>query len=407
MLKIMYAAIAVTVTAWALPASAPAAPWPFYRGLEYDGKSPETEFVKTWDSDGPKIAWRADVGVGASSMVAVDGKVITMGNKDDFDVVTCLDPDTGKVLWTHRYPCKFEGRQFEGGTSATPTIEGDRVYTAAYDGQIFCLSLESGQVLWTSHLVRELGGKPSRWMYATSPLVIGDLVILDTGADGDSTVALNKMTGAKVWGSGSDGAGYSTPIPFKQGETDALMLFKAKHMVAYELATGRELWRVPWETQYDVNASSPIALDGSVLVSAGYRTGRASLLRLTDGTPETVWTNDEMKTRMSSVVVHNDHVYGITEDRARLLCLDLKTGEIAWEQRGFGQYGTLLIADDTIIALTDSGDLVLAAADPTEYRELARAKVLDKRCWVHPTLSDGRLYCRNNEGDLVCIDLRP
>lgn len=394
------------VSAWALALSASAADWPFYRGLKRDGQSPETGFVKSWGDDGPRIAWRADVGIGGSTVVVAEGRAFTMGNKDDTDIVSCLDAETGKVIWTHEYPCEFEKRMFEGGTAGTPTVDQDRVYTASYDGQVFCLAADTGKVIWKRHLIEDFGGKLSRWKYATSPLVVRDMVILDTGGQGNSTVALNKTTGEKVWGSGKDAAGYSTAIPFRQSAKDAVMLFKAEHMVAYELASGRELWRIPWETQYDVNASTPTVLEGAVVISAGYKTGRASLFRLTDDEPKEIWTNDELKTRMSSVVVHEGAVYGITEMKARLLCLDLETGDIAWEERGFGQYGTLLIADDTIIALSDGGELILAEANSDRYKELARAQILEKRCWIHPVLANGLLYCKNNDGALVCVDLR-
>ena len=152
---------------------------------------------------------------------------------------------------------KFDARQFEGGPASTPTVDGRFVYTLGYLGHVHCLNLEDGRVVWRKHLVDDFGGRYSSWKYAGSPLVTEKLVIFDTGADGNSTVALDKTTGRKIWGEGNDLAGYSTPIPFEHSGGRGVLVFKARAMVAHDLATGRELWRIDWRTTYDCNASTP------------------------------------------------------------------------------------------------------------------------------------------------------
>ncbi len=380
--------------------------WPFFRGPTHNGISAESGWKTTWPSSGPQQLWTKEVGIGCSSMVTAGNKVLTMGNRDDRDTVWCLDTDSGKEIWTHEYTCEFDKRMFEGGTASTPTLHDGRVYTLSYDGQFFCLDLETGKVLWKKHLVEDFGGRLARWKYSCSPLVIGDKVIVDTGSDGNSTLALDRKTGKKIWGVGDDNAAYSSAIPFRQASGEGILMFKAKHMVAHDLASGRELWRIPWETSYDVNASSPIALKNHVVISSGYKQGRAVLMELTKGKPKEIWRNDELKTKMSSCVVKNGRVFGISEKKARLMCLDLKTGKEVWESRDFSQYGTLMIAGEHILALTEQGELVVVEANPNEFRELARAEVLNKRCWVSPVLSNGRVFCKNNDGKMVCLDVR-
>ena len=232
--------------------------WPFLRGPSCNGVSAETGWTAQWPATGPKIAWRTDVGIDASSVVVVGGRVITMGSRkdQDEDVVWCLDADSGRVLWQFRYPSKFDARQFEGGSASTPTVDGSFVYTLGYLGQVHCLGIEDGQVVWRRHLHDDFGGRYSSWKYAGSPLVTRELVIFDTGADGNSTVALDKTTGHKVWGVGQDLAGYATPIPFDHSGQRGVLVFKARAMVAHDLAAGRELWRIEWKTNYDCNAST-------------------------------------------------------------------------------------------------------------------------------------------------------
>ena len=192
-----------------LAAPAMADDWPFFRGPSFDGVSSESGWTTEWPRTGPVVAWRADVGIGVSSVVVKGNRVVTMGSRkeSDEDVVWCLDAETGGVLWQFVYPSKFDARQFEGGTASTPTVAGSLVYTLGYLGPVHCLDIENGRVVWRRHLVDDFSGRYSSWKYAGSPLVVGELVILDTGADGNSTVALDRTTGRKMGGVGDDLAG--------------------------------------------------------------------------------------------------------------------------------------------------------------------------------------------------------
>lgn len=381
--------------------------WPIFRGPNADGTTPETGWQTIWPETGPDIAWEQEVGIGCAGVVVQGDRVVTMGNRDEQDIVSCFHAGEGALLWSYTYACVFEARMFEGGTAATPAIHDGRVYTVAYDGQVKCINLESGELVWSTHLIEDHGGRYPQWKYAGSPAVVGEFAVFDVGAEQGSTLALDRKTGKKVWGTGSDGAGYATPVPYNFGDTACLAVFKAEHMIGIRQADGGELWRIPWKTSYDVNASTPTIRGEKLFISSGYGGGRAGYFTLKeDGSPEQLWQNDEFKTKMNSGVVYGDYVYGITEKKARLLCVALKDGSIVWEERGFGQYGTLLIAGSHIVALTDDGELVLVKADPSAFTEVARAKVLDKRCWVNPSFAHGRIYCKNNEGHLVCVDVR-
>ncbi len=385
--------------------------WPFFRGPNSSGVSVESGWTTRWPDSGPRIAWRKNVGVGVSSVVVVGGRVIAMGSRPekDEDVVSCLDAESGRVLWRFAYASKFDARQFEGGTASTPTVDGSFVYTLGYEGQVHCLGLDDGQPVWRTHLVDEFGGRYSNWKYAGSPLVVGDLVILDTGADGNSTVALDKTTGRKVWGVGDDLAGYATPIPFEHDGRPGVLVFKARAMVAHDLATGRELWRIVWKTFHDANASTPTVVGDKLFISTGYggRSARGALFQLGRSQPEQIWLNDDLETKMNSAVVYEGYVYCVSErSGGRLMCIDLDDGAAVWQQPSFARYGTLMIAGGKLVVLDERGELVIADATSDGYRELARAKVLESRSWVMPVLADGRIYARSNKGELVSVDVR-
>jgi len=392
-------------------ASAAADDWPFFRGPNLNGISSESGWTAEWPASGPKIAWRADVGIGASSVVVAGSRVITMGSRKDTDedVVWCLDADTGRVLWRFDYPSKFDARQFEGGAASTPTVDGSLVYTLGYLGHLHCLDIKNGSVVWRKHLVDDFGGRYSSWKYAGSPLVVGEMVVLDTGADGNSTLALDRTSGRKIWGVGVDLAGYSTPIPFEHTGQRGVLVFKARAMVAHQLSTGRELWRIDWRTYYDCNASCPTVIGDKLLISTGYggRSARGALFQLGEGQPNQIWLNQDLETKMNSAVVYKGHVYCVSErSRGQLMCFDLQDGAIVWAEPSFAPYGTLMIADGKLVILDEKGDVVIADATPSGYHELARAKVHNRRCWIMPVLANGRIYARTNNGQLACLDVR-
>ena len=386
--------------------------WPFFRGPNHNGVSTESGWTTDWPDSGPKIAWRKNVGIGVSSVVVAGNRVITMGSRkeENQEIVWCLDADSGRTLWKFTYAAKFDARQFEGGPASTPTIDGSLVYALGYLGPVHCLDVNDGRVVWQKHLVDDFGGRYSSWKCSGSPLVTGGLVILDTGADGNSTVALDKTTGRKVWGSGRDLAGYSTPIPFRHLGQPGVLVFKARAMVAHDLASGRELWRIKWKTHYDANASTPTAFGDKLFISTGYggRSARGALFQLGPGEPEQIWLNQDLETKMNSAVVYGDHVYCISErSGGQLMCFALKDGSLIWSNPDFARYGTLMIADGKLIILDEQGDLVIAPATPDGYKELARTKLFDARCWVMPVLANGRIYARSNKGNMVSLDIRP
>jgi outer membrane protein assembly factor BamB len=378
--------------------------WLYFRGANHDGKSAEKDWQSTFPEAGPKIAWKTDVGVGASSMVVAGNRMITMGNRNDKDVVSCLDVESGKPLWTFEYACPFERRSFEGGTAATPTIDGDFVYTFSHVGDLHCLTLAEGKVVWKKQVVNEFDGQTARWKYAGSPLVMGDLVYVDIGGP-RSTIALSKKSGAPIWATGTQNAGYASPVAYKRGDKQGLMVFKGSELVAYDANEGTEWWRIAWSPRSGVNASSPVLMGDKVFISSGYGMGGA-MYDIAGAKPRELWRNADLQTKTSQCIEHEGFIYAISE-RGQLYCIDGATGKAAWSERGFGQ-GTLAFAAGKLIILSAKGELVIADASSKGFSAHSRAQIIagGDTCWVNPVLANGRIYCRSNRGQLVCVDVR-
>ncbi len=388
-----------------LLAPAGRADWRSYRGPMQTGVSAEKGIRADFPADGPKVLWKANVGVGTSSMTISAGRVFTMGNRGGKDHVLCLDAKSGREIWNHAFPLDLDKRNFEGGTAATPTIDGNRVYTVSHQGDLFCLDAASGRKIWYQHYQRDFGGRRPQWGFAGSPTVAGNLLILDVGGKGASTVALDKTTGKVVWKSGDDEAGYATPVVATIGGRPTVVVFKASDLVGLELKSGRELWRTKWKTNYDVNAATPIVVGDRIFISSGYGSGCA-LIEISGGNAVEKWRNKNLKAHFNSPAFSNGYLYGIDDQanpKAPLVCLDFATGQEKWSERNVG--GALIAADGKLLILSERGELIIAEETSAAFRPLMRAQVLGKRCWVQPALAAGQLYCRNNEGDLVCLSV--
>jgi outer membrane protein assembly factor BamB len=385
--------------------------WPRWRGPDLNGVSRETGWTTAWPREGPKQLWKASVGTGFSSVSVAQGRLFTLGNKNETDTVYCFDAETGKELWKHSYPCPIDPKYYEGGPGATPTVDGDHIYTLSKRGHLFCFAAASGKVIWQKNLIEELGVKKPEWGLAGSPLVRGDLIVLNVGTAG---TAVDKATGRVVWKSGTDASGYATPVPFTFGELAAAQLepavaiFSGKALHGVRLKDGHELWRHPWVTRWDINAADPIFIDADKLFISTFDRGCA-LLQLTTAAPKVVWQNKNIANHFNSCVFLNGYLYGVhgnTDQAERdLRCLEASSGELKWKYEGLG-LGSLMAADGKLIVLSDRGELVVAEASPESFKPLARAQVLGGKCWTVPVLAQGRLYCRNAQGTLICLDLR-
>jgi outer membrane protein assembly factor BamB len=388
------------VLAAGLVSSADAGDWPQWRGLNRTGISPE-KVSEVWPATGPKPLWRAAVGTGFASISVGQGRLYTMGNTNNQDTVWCLDANTGKPLWQHTYPAQLGPQWYEGGPGATPTVDSGRVFTISKWGDVFCFDTAKGTVLWQRDLRRD-GIKPNRWGFAGSPQVCGDLVIFNAGTAG---TALSRRDGRIVWSNGTNAAGYASPVRFASGGKESVLIFAAKHLVALEPLSGRELWREFWETAWDTNNTDPLVHGENIFLSSFSR--GCGLLSVQNGTPKFVYTNSVMHCHLSPGVVVGDYLYafnGEAKQETDFRCVHIPTGELKWSTNN-PAFGSVILADDKLVILSDKGELILAQASPQEFKPRARAKVLTGLCWTPPALANGQIYVRNARGELHCLRL--
>ena len=401
--------------------------WPRWRGARLDGVSREMALLNPWPKNGPTRIWHVGLSGGFSSVAVADGKVFTQTKQGNQEIVLCLDAATGKELWRYGYDANYESHvSFTGGPRpdsrtgprATPTVDGDRVYTMGATGILVSLDAKTGKRIWQREMLRPAGqyrvtndnpfyppgGVPMHGV-SSSPLVVGDrLFVAPGGPSGKTLAALDKNDGRTVWEALDDGVGQSSPIWAEVAGSPQLIFLTATRVVGVAPRDGSLLWSYPWKTNFDLNIATPVYADGQVFISSNYGKGGA-LLRLTNKSePELVWESLSMQNHFSTSVLYDGHLYGFSGTRLR--CVDVQTGKLLWDNIGMGM-GSVLVADGHLIVLGEQGQLVLAKATPTGYTEISRVQVFDDETltWTVPVLSGGRLFIRHQNG-LAAFDLR-
>ena len=366
--------------------------WPRWRGPKLDGISTETGWLKEWPAAGPARLWEASVGVGYSSFAVSGGRLYTMGNVADTDVVSCLDAETGKLIWKYEYPCPAKDPNGFHGTRCTPTIDQNRVYTLSRHGHFFCLDAATGKKIWSKDFVKDFGGKTPQWGYAGSPLIENDWVLTEVSAPGASVAAFDKATGELVWKNGDDGAGYASLIAYDIDGQRCFAQFSKDQIIGRRMKDGSELWRMRWKTDWGVNAATPIIHGDEMFLSSNYGFGCALLKVSQDGAKD-IWRNKEMKNHVNSCLWLDGYLYGYDDEN--LKCLDAKSGEVKWSTDAYGK-GALISADGKLILYSQTGKLGLAEVSPKEFKEICSFQALaGKNTWANPVLANGRLYVRS------------
>ena len=398
---------AVTLFSFLLlvPLAAAANDWPCWRGPDRNGISQEKGWRSEWPADGPPMVWKAAVGFGFSSISIANGRAFTTGHADEQDAVFCLDAKSGKEIWKHGYPAELGDKFFEGGTTGTPTVDGDRVFTLSRWGDVFCFQAADGKIIWNRNLPKETGVRVPGWGYGGSPAVHENVLLLNVGEAG---MALDKTTGKTLWQSANKDAGYSTPLPCREQGGWVVLLGSEKSYLAVDPLTGKEKWRMKWLTQFGVNSTDPIPNGDRVFISTGYGKGAALIKPADQAEPEVIWKSKVLATQLNSAVLVDGNLYGLdgdAGDTAALKCVEYSTGNEKWAYPQVGT-GGVIAADGKLIVTGSKGELMLFGATPAEAKLLARAQVLGGKCWTAPVLANGFIYCRNSRGEVVCLDVR-
>jgi len=385
--------------------------WPQFRGPERNGHSAETGLVRTWPESGPPELWRVASGASFSGLTVVGDRIYTMDSDGDQEYVLALDAGSGKTLWKKVVGALFTN-SFGDGPRSTPTYVaagagGGTLYAVASRGILVALDAGNGEERWRVSFPERFGSALPNWAFTCSPLVVGDLVVVETGGtEGRAVAAFDKVSGELRWTALDEAIVYSSPILVELAGVQQLIFQTLGGLRALSVE-GKLLWQSEFMPKLGIKPASPVFLAPDLIFASASYDGGAKVVRmrkLGEGIGvETVWEGRTMmRNHFNSSVAIGQRLYGF--DKEIFKCIDATTGEAAWAQRGLGK-GSLITADGLLVILSERGRLVLAEATPEGYRELAGHQALTGRSWTQPSLAGGRLYLRNGS-EIVAFDLR-
>jgi len=379
--------------------------WPCWLGPNHDGKSPDKGLLKEWPPEGPKLLWKVtDIGQGFSTVSVSGGMVYTSGDVGDKLMVFAFDMD-GKPKWNFAHDAAYTKNH--PGSRGTPTIDGGNLYIESGNGVVGCYDAKTGAKKWVRQM-SEFGGRPGGWGYAESVLILGNLAIITPGG-AKCIVALNKLTGQPVWTSSgvSAGAQYGGCLPFAVQDVPLLAAGTAGGLVCVDARNGALVFLNEFCAKNVANCPTPAYADGHLFWANGYDKGGICMrLDIAGGkvAGQQAWTTKDMVCHHGGYIIDNGYIYG--NHAGGWSCLDLKTGEKKWTDRGVGK-GSLCWADGMLYLFGEGGGRAgLATCSPGGMQMKGQFSVQGTgTSWAHPVVIGGRLYLRYDT-NLYCFDVK-
>lgn len=393
--------------------------WPQWRGPQRNGVAEGTKLPASWPAALPKPKWRVPLGIGYSSPVIADGVVFIQSRdtKVSQEVCHAIDDKTGKMLWTHAYLSTFAPPDPTAGKgpNSTPTVDRGQVYMLGLGGMLHCFAARTGKIIWKHDLAKEFWGVEKeeigdKWFpvcgATSSALAVGEEVILSVGGKkAGSLAAFDRATGKPLWKALDDRSSYASPVLGEVAGTQQLVAFTGKRMVGIHPKTHALLWEYPVTCLYEQTIVTPLLWRNRVLIS--HEAKPIVALELGAGGQKVAWQSAELSPYLSTPVIIKDHVIGLDARSRRIVCIDCENGKMIWSSpnRMGKNFASLVVAGESLLVLSDLGELYVIAADPSMFKLLKTYKVAEPgTIWSQLAIVENRLYIRDQTG-LSCYAL--
>ena len=422
--------------------------WGAFLGPHGDGRSGTRGIAATWPASGPGVVWHAPMGDGYCAPTVAGGRAILFDRVDDRLRLRAVVAETGLPLWQVERPVRYvDAFGYDGGPRACPVIVGDRLLAYGPDGGLECRAVADGTLLWEVDTAKDFHVVQNFFGVGTAPLPIDAdgrrLVVVQVGGSAPGTtppsperldvvkgldsglVAFELETGREVWRASDQLASYSTPVRATIGGRERILAWMRDDLVSVEPGTGRVLDRFRWRSDelFSVVAASPVVAGDRVLLSECYGPGSV-LLGVEDDRFREIRRDragarprQALKAHWNTPVLDGGHVWassGRHAGDAQLVCVDVESGEVRWSEGGLGRSSVTLV-DGHLLVLGEYGDLVLARASVDAFEEVSRTRPVDPAsgrellaapCWAAPVVARGLAFVRG-AGRVVCLELLP
>ncbi|MFP6874548.1 MAG: PQQ-binding-like beta-propeller repeat protein [Verrucomicrobiales bacterium] len=397
---------------WIIPATA--ADWPQFLGVKRNGSTSGESLLPAFPGSEPEIIWSHKLGSGFAGPVVSAGRVFIFHRKANQAVLEALSAQNGEVNWTFNYATDYtDDFGFDNGPRAVPLVHDKKVYLLGAEGLAHCVDSLTGKCIWSVNLHEQLESTKGFFGRACSPLIIKDTLILQVGGKGAGIVGLNTATGIIKWKATDHEAGYASPVTANNAGQEIAVCFTRNGLVCLNPTSGEVLIEHPHRStmRTSVNAASPVIVSPNrIFLSACYGVG-AAVWQLSPGgkSLKPIWENNQkLDCHYATPVNFEGHLIGFhgrQETGTELRCIDALSGKIEW-QSGRMAAGSVTLAGQTLVILTERGELILAKASNKSFDPAARGQILGADTRAMPALSNGRLFARDKR-QLVCVKLKP
>ncbi len=371
------------------------------RGGESTPDVPSSESVRL------EVSWKRPLGSGYSGVAVADGRAMTLFSDGKDDVIAAFNTSDGREYWRYRLDETYKGHDgSQDGPLSTPAIWDGRVFALSARGKLVALDAVNGQEIWKSDLVAEHGGVKPHYGFTSSPLVVGGVLIVQTGAKEAMVLGLDPRSGKRLWAGGADTANYQSPVVRREGGKDQVLASGDKKLFCLDPQSGSVLREFAHEGEGERGAPCMIPLIADATrVFLKHKDDRSRMIEITarDGAAavNSLWESPSISKSYSPAVVSEGYIYGF--NGRSLSCVDAKTGTAAWRSREPGD-GFVSVADGRLVVVTKEGSVHLAKAGPQGYQQLAELPVFKDLCWSPPTVAEGSVFVRSL-GEIARINI--
>jgi len=393
-----------------------------WRGINREGKYNETNLLKSWPENGPKVIFEVTgIGKGWSSAAVTKNAIFLTGRKDSLEILSALD-HSGKIIWQTSFGNAW--MQSFPDSRCTPTVENDNVFVTSGKGEIVCMNTKDGKIRWQVDAIKEYGAVFGEWGCSESPLIIGDKLIFTPSGSTTTMIALNKNSGKLIWKTESikDTARYMSPSVINYKGKQLILNALSNNIIGVDASNGQIVFQYyykhhnaqlikNWGDWMPVYSNTMLFNDGKLYITSGYNM-KGHQFKISDNLKslEMVWEDTVLDVHHGGVVEVDGYIYGanwLSNSKGNWCCMDWKTGKKMWEET-WNTKGSIIYADGLLYVYDEkNGNVGLIKANPTKFELISTFKITKGAGphWAHPVIKNGLLYIRHGE-DLVVYDIK-